>query len=295
MVPTFARELVAAAIACGSLACPAVSFAQNGSAPGARLEIGVSHTFRSKALGEQRTINVVLPASYGSDPNRRYPVLYLIDGGIEQDLLHVAGVVRLGAIWGRSAEAVVVGIETKDRRKELAGPTADPELLKRYPTAGESAKFRKFIRDEVKPLIEQSYRTDEWNSVLGESLAGLFIVETYLTEPSMFDRYGAVDPSLWWDNEALSKGAAQSVGRGQRNRSFLLAIAKEQSEDAVAYQRLVASLGTAKLTPCLVQRTDQTHATIYQQVAPMVLQYLLPPKEPAPAEYGFVVACPSGS
>jgi predicted alpha/beta superfamily hydrolase len=295
MVPNFFRELVAAAVIILSLACPSESYAQSGGVPGTSLEIGVSHSFRSKILGEQRTINVVLPASYESDPNRRYPVLYLIDGGLEQDLLHVAGVVRLGAIWGRSAEAVLVGIETKDRRKELAGPTTDPELLKRYPTAGSSARFRKFIRDEVKPLIEQSYRTDHRDSVLGESLAGLFIVETYLTEPSLFDRYGAVDPSLWWDNEALSKAAAQRVGQGQKNLPLLIAIAKEQSEDAGAYQRLVASLQTAKLTPCLVQRTDQTHATIYQQVAPMVLQYLLPPKEPAPAEYGFVSACPSRS
>jgi predicted alpha/beta superfamily hydrolase len=240
-------------------------------------------------------INVVLPASYGSDPSRRYPVLYLVDGGLEQDLLHVAGVVRLGAVWGRSAEAIVVGIETKDRRKELAGPTTDPELLKRYPTAGSSAKFRDFIRTEVKPLIEKSYRTDQSDSVLGESLAGLFIVETYLTEPSLFDRYAAVDPSLWWDKEALSRAAAQKIGRGQQNHPMLIAIAKEQAEDAAAYQRLIATLQTAKLTPCLVQRTDQTHATIYQQVVPMVLQHLLPPKEPAPVEYGFASACPSRS
>jgi predicted alpha/beta superfamily hydrolase len=246
-------------------------------------------------LGEQRTINVVLPASYGSDLNRRYPVLYVIDGGVEQDLLHIAGVVRLGAIWGRSAEAIVVGIETKDRRKELAGPTTDPKLLKRYPTAGSSAKFRKFIRDEVKPLIKRSYRTGGWDSVLGESLAGLFIVETYLNEPSMFDRYGAVDPSLWWDNETLSRTAPEKIRRGQHNRPILIAIAKEQSEDARAYRRLVAFLQERKLTPCLVQRTDQTHATIYQQVAPLALQHLLPPKEPAPSEYGFVSPCSSAS
>jgi predicted alpha/beta superfamily hydrolase len=107
----------------------------------------------------------------------------------------------------------------------------------------------------------------------------------------MFDRYGAVDPSLWWDNEALSRTASQKMGRGQHNRPLLIAIAKEQSEDAAAYRRLVGSLRIGKLTPCLVQRTDQTHATIYQQVAPMALQHLLPPKEAAPAEYGFVSPC----
>jgi predicted alpha/beta superfamily hydrolase len=246
---------------------------------------------KSEALREQRVINVVLPASYGSNPTRRYPVLYLIDGGLDQDLLHIAGVVRLGAMWGRSAEAIVVGIETRDRRKELAGPTRDPDLLKRFPTAGSSASFRRFIRHEVKPLVESSYRTTPQDAVLGESLAGLFIIETYVTEPSLFDRYGAVDPSLWWDKAALSRTAGKKVGPSQQKHPLLIAIAKEQSENADPYHRLIASLQAAKLTPCLFPQIAQTHATIYQQVAPAVLQHLLPPDEPPAAEFGFKPAC----
>ena len=45
------------------------------------------------------------------------------------------------------------------------------------------------------------------DAVIGESLAGLFIVETYLREPALFDRYAAVSPSLWWDGQALSREA----------------------------------------------------------------------------------------
>jgi predicted alpha/beta superfamily hydrolase len=167
--------------------------------------------------------------------------------------------------------------------------------LKRYPTAGSSAKFREFIRTEVKPLIEGSYRTNQRDAVLGESLAGLFIVETYVAEPKLFGSYGAVDPSLWWDKEALSKAAAQRVGRPQGDRPILLAIAKEQLEKPAAFQRLVASWRASNRNPCLVARPDQTHATIYQQVTPMVLQYLLPPQKPAPAEYGFNVTCSQSS
>jgi predicted alpha/beta superfamily hydrolase len=258
---------------------------------GSSLVIGVTHSLNSKAMGLQRAINVVLPGSYKAQSNRRYPVIYLIDGGVEQDLIHIAGVVRLGALWGRSGEAIVVGIETKDRRKELTGPSHDPELVKRYPTAGSSTKFREFIRAEVKPLIEATYRTNGRNVVLGESLAGLFIVETYLVEPTLFDSYAAVDPSLWWDKERLTKSAASKLGRRQRGRALLVAIAKEQSEQPNAYQSLIANLGRAKLPICVVMRADQTHATIYQQVSAPVMQYLLPPAEPPPAEYGFISAC----
>ena len=71
------------------------------------------------------------PPGYAKNSGKRYPVLYVVDGGVEQDLLNVAGVALNGGMWGRSAEGILVGIETKDRRRELVGKTTDPELLKK--------------------------------------------------------------------------------------------------------------------------------------------------------------------
>jgi predicted alpha/beta superfamily hydrolase len=255
------------------------------------ITIGESHSINSAALGQLRVINVVLPAGYAKDPDKRYPVLYLIDGGVEQDLLHVAGVVQLGALWGRSAEAIVVGIETKDRRRELTGPTADPELLGRYPTAGSSALFRKFIREDVKPLIARNYRTSGQDAVLGESLAGLFIVETYLREPTLFGAYAAIDPSLWWDREALSLSAPGRIAELQRTRPIYLAQAREQSETPAAMDRVVGALKGSNVGWCMASRPDLGHATIYQQLTPEAVQFLLPPREAPPVQLGFVVKC----
>ncbi len=268
--------------------------AQQMAAP-APIQIGSSHRLDSKPLGETRTINVVLPATYAKETGKRYPVLYLIDGGVEQDLLHVVGVAHLNAIWGRSAEAIVVGIETKDRRRELTGPTRDLELLKKYPTAGSSAAFRQFIRDEVKPLIEKSYRTDDQDAVLGESLAGLFIVETYLSEPALFDGYAAIDPSLWWDKEALSRTAVAKIGGKQKGRRIFLAMAKEQVEEPAGINRVTAGLKAKANGWCLAARPDLVHATIYQQLTPQALQFLLPPAEAPPPEFGFEVKCSAKS
>jgi len=250
------------------------------------ITIGTSTTINSKPLGEMRTINVVLPPGYAKAPAKRYPVLYLIDGGVEQDLLNIAGPALNGGMWGRSAEVIVVGIETKDRRRELVGPTRDPELLKKYPTAGSSAKFRAFIRDEVKPLVDRSFRTNGEDAVIGESLAGLFIVE-----PALFDGYAAIDPSLWWDKEALSNLAAARIGARHKAHPLYLAIAKEQSEEPGAAARVTAAVRAAGPRFCFNPRPDLTHATIYQQVSPQALQFLLPPAEPAPAEFGFEVTC----
>lgn len=278
----------ACSLSLGQSATAAPTAPQAASSP---IEIGRSHQLQSRPLAGQRTINVVLPTSYSKEPNKRYPVLYLIDGGVHQDLLHIAGVVQLGALWGRSGEAIVVGLETIDRRRELTGTTKDPELLKRYPTAGSSAKFREFIKTEAKPLVERLYRTNGRNVVLGESLAGLFVTETYLLEPQLFDAYGAVDPSLWWDKEALSTTAEARVGDRQKGHPMFFAIAKEQSEDPAAGKRLVSALRTKGLAFCVAARPDLTHATIYQQVGPQAVQFLLPPAETPPTEYSFNVDC----
>jgi len=260
-------------------------------ASGEPITIGTALTIVSKSLGETRKVNVVLPSSYTKDAAKRYPVLYLIDGGIDQDLLNVAGVALNGGTWGRSADAIIVGIETTDRRRELVGPTADPELRKKYPTAGSSAAFRAYIRDELKPRIEKRYRTSGENAVIGESLAGLFIVETYMVEPGLFDSYAAIDPSLWWDKEALSKLAAAKIGARQRGHPLYLAIAKEQSEEPAAVAPVTERARATGGRFCFNPRPDLTHATIYQQVSPQALQFLLPPTEPAPAEFGFEVTC----
>lgn len=264
-------------------------------APQQPIAIGESHNVQSAALKEGRTINVVLPADYTREKERRYPVVYLVDGGLDQDLLHVAGVAHLGALWGRFQEAIVVGIETKDRRRELVGPTRDPELLKKYPTAGSSAAFRVYLRDEVKPLVERAYRTNGDDAVVGESLAGLFVLETLLEEPTMFDGYAAIDPSLWWDKEALSKVAVQKVQPSHNGKRLFVARAKEQSQEPAPMNRLLSALRRSGATWCFSDRTDLFHSTIYQQVTPQAFQFVLPPAEAPAPEFHFEVQCSARS
>ena len=65
------------------------------------VSIGESHSFVSDALGEERTINVYLPPNY-SDPNRKFPVLYVVDGGLDQDF-RTPRAARLLRRWAMSA------------------------------------------------------------------------------------------------------------------------------------------------------------------------------------------------
>jgi predicted alpha/beta superfamily hydrolase len=71
------------------------------------------------------------------------------------------------------------------------------------------AAFRNFIRRELMPQVKTRYRTTDETAVIGESLAGLFVVETLLIEPDLFDTYIAFDPSLWWNREHLVRSAGE--------------------------------------------------------------------------------------
>src|SRR5687768_12773335 len=56
---------------------------------GETLAIGETFTIQSKALGETRRINVYLPPTYADSSSKRFPVLYMPDGGLAEDFLHV--------------------------------------------------------------------------------------------------------------------------------------------------------------------------------------------------------------
>lgn len=283
------RLLLAMALALG---CSANVFADAPSKTDVKLvSIGESHSFVSDAMGEERTINVYLPPNY-SDPNRKFPVLYVVDDGLDQGFMHIVGTSHLGATWARSQEVIVVGIATKDRRKELTAPTGDPELLKEFPQAGYSGFFLKHIAEEVKPLIARSFRVNGQDAIIGESLAGMFVVEAYLRQPDLFDAYAAISPSLWWDEERLAKqaeGLIKAHKKGTDPRLYL-AIANEGGDMQHGMDRVVRALHGRK-NWCYTPRKAMRHDTIYHQSMASVLQYLFPTDTPIAAESGFRIRC----
>jgi predicted alpha/beta superfamily hydrolase len=250
------------------------------------ITIGQTHLV-DFAADDQRQVNVYLPDGYAAG-DKRYPVLYVIDGGLSQDFLHIAGTSALNAIWGRSLPVIVVGIESRDRRAELIGSPGTAAQHKQYPTAGGSALFRAFLRDKVKPLVEANYRTSGDNGVIGESLAGLFIVETWLREPALFQRYAAIDASLWWDDAALAHSASSLLKARPRNAPMYLTYSNEGPETAQAARQVAAAGGPLV---CLAAREDLTHATAYHVLSPQALQFLFPTANKQEPEWGFEVPC----
>ena len=176
--------------------------------------VPVHETFslESKFVGETRIINVWTPPKYANS-TEKFPVLYMADGGLKEDFPHIANTLSELIAAKKIPPMILVGIENTQRRKDLTGNTEISEDKKIVAVVGGSKEFRSFIQEELFPLIKKKYRTTDKKAIIGESLSGLFVTETFLEHPEMFDYYIAFDPSLWWNNKYLISTAKEDLSK----------------------------------------------------------------------------------
>ena len=241
-----------------------------GSSSPSPLVLGETFTIESKILSETRRINVYLPPAYSASPDARLPVLYMPDGGMAEDFQHVAGLLQISSANGTMRAFLLVGIENTQRRRDLTGPTENEEDKKIAPRVGGSEAFRAFVRQELMPRVKARYRTTEETAIVGESLAGLFVVETFFLEPDLFDTYIALDPSLWWNNQKLVNGAEEILRTRPDLKKTLYLANSDEPGIAKVTQQLAAIL--ARSAPPGLHwhheaMPEEKHWTIYHPAA----------------------------
>ena len=245
------------------------------------LVIGETFTVDSKILSEKRRINVYLPPGYAGSPDARLPVLYMPDGGIAEDFLHVAGLVQVSVGNGTMRPFLLVGVENTERRRDMTGPTENEDDKKIAPRVGGSEAFRRFFRDELMPQVKARYRTTGETAIVGESLAGLFVMETFLLEPDLFDTYIAFDPSLWWNNQKLVNGVGQRLAARPKLKKTLYFASSGDSGLEVIAERLTEVLGKSApsgLSWHYEKMPEEKHSTIYHPAALKAFRVLFKPE-----------------
>jgi predicted alpha/beta superfamily hydrolase len=242
-------------------------------------------TLHSAALGETRRINVYTPPGYDPAGDVRYPVLYMPDGGVQEDFPHVSATVDAGIRAGEMRPMLVVGIENTERRRDMTGPTTVAGDSTIAPRVGGAEAFRRFVADELMPHVRGRYRVSDETAIIGESLAGLFIVETFVLRPELFDTYVALSPSLWWNAEALVGRAGERLRGRQELRARLYFSSADEENIVAAAARLAQVLRADAPAGVLWEyrpRPDLTHGTIYRAEAPRVLRELFPAESAGP-------------
>ncbi|QTV05319.1 alpha/beta hydrolase [Faecalibacter bovis] len=192
----------------------------------------------SKILNENRKINIWTPNDY-STSNKTYTVLYMLDGGIKEDFPHLAYTIAELVKKDKIIPIILVGIENTERRRDFTSFTTVKKDKKIAPNFGGSTNFRSFLSDELIPEINKLYKTNNRKGIIGESVAGLFVIESLVEKPELFDDYIAFDPSLWWNNQYLVKHSSTNI-KIPRDKEIRLWFAGSNAADIAPYTQKLA-------------------------------------------------------
>jgi predicted alpha/beta superfamily hydrolase len=227
------------------------------------LEFGKTAVLHSAVLAEDRRINVFLPAGYDAG-TKTYPVIYLLDGSANEDYFHAAGLFDFLATYGVMPPTIVIGIANVNRQRDFTMPSSDPADLKAAPTSGGAMKFLSFIERELIPYVSAHYRVSDRGTLIGQSLGGLLATQVFLEKPQLFRDYVIVSPSLWWNKEALLRGAGEALNQNKApDVRVYFSVADEPSGMKEGVERLVRQLKELRpeITCFYEYLPAETHAT----------------------------------
>lgn len=238
--------------------------------------------FHSNVLANDRALWIYTPPSYAENPRQTYPVVYMHDG---QNLFfdgasfggvswNVGGAMDDGIASGAIAEAIVVGVDNNADRMAEYTPVSDPDY-----GGGNANAYLRFLVEEVKPAIDQGWRTQPdaaHTAIVGSSLGGLVSVWAGLTHAETFGLVGALSPSTWWDDTWLleqSRSATPAI-----RRIYIDSGDSGTSQDDVANTGQLAALWKTKPNvevDYLVQNGASHNETYWRQRIPGALAFLL--------------------
>lgn len=215
----------------------------------ATLSAALQFEMRSAHTGRQYRILIGLPGEPA--PATGYPTLWMLDGSASFPLAsaslgravrHVPEARRPAppampagltiAVAHAGACNFDVDARACDYTPEPDGAPGD--LLS--PAFGGAAAFRRFLVEELRPLIAARFPLDaSRHTLFGFSYGGLFTVDTLCTAPAHFQRYWAASPSLWFSDalpmRRLRKSARLPAGQVAR---IMLTVGREEQFPAAA-------------------------------------------------------------
>jgi len=181
----------------------------------------------SKNVEDTFHIFISVPDNYNTS-EKLYPVLYVLDGDIAYGM--AASIVRYLQIGGNIPELIVVGIGYGSIDK-AAGNKSRRDY--RPIAEGGAENFLSFLKDELIPYVDSTYRTIPGDrAISGYSSGGLFALYTLFTQPETFSRYIVGSPYLVWDDYSIYDYEENSVEIiGDKEINLFISVGSEESDE----------------------------------------------------------------
>ncbi|WP_026688973.1 alpha/beta hydrolase [Alteribacter aurantiacus] len=169
-----------------------------------------------RSLGRQRTVRVLLPEGYGTSL-KVYPVLYIHDGQNcfrdEEANFGVCWDVE-GALMKVGIDIIVVGVDCNHegfKRSDEYDPWGNEtigQVLFGVPgvIGGEGKAYVDFLVNELKPLIDEKYRTNrDVTGLAGSSMGGHISTYAACAYPEMFSRVACLSSAFWFNQDKVEE------------------------------------------------------------------------------------------
>ncbi len=173
------------------------------------ITIGKRDKLYSEILQQDREFSVYFPPSYDTSVNQKYPVLYILDG--DYNFQYVAGFLELqGAISEIIPEMILVAISGKGTQEYRKNCKPHIEGVE---DSGNAEEVANFIAQELIPYVNKNYKAADYKILGGHSVGGIFVINTAITHPDLFDNYIAISPALWWAKNAMEDVMKKTWGQ----------------------------------------------------------------------------------
>jgi predicted alpha/beta superfamily hydrolase len=190
-------------------------------------------------------ITVALPSSYNKA--EKYPVYYLLDGYYAFPMaIESMKVLKMGNEIKDFILVSIAGDETNDyewfvkrwtdftftqKVKTDSSFTKNENIKIPGLISGEGETFYKIIKDEIVPLIDSKYSTNDERGISGHSLSGLFVANVLFKSDGVFSRFGINSPSFFeWDNDIMQTEKKYSQSNTNLNANVFISIGELEGE-----------------------------------------------------------------
>jgi len=173
-------------------------------------------TVESEILRETRDLRIKLPDGYDNHPDRRYPVLLVLDG--EWHLDHTDESSKKLRWLDLGEPMIVVGVVNGG-----AGRSVDFVPSRYVAEPARADQFLEFLETEAIPAIDRELRTTTDRVLSGYSLGGLFVLYSLVQRPDLFVGRFAMSPSIWRGDQAVLSDLERLFAESPELDSFLYA------------------------------------------------------------------------